>query len=406
MGDVKVSVIIAAYNAGKYISECIQSILSQTLKGIEIIVVDDGSTDNTNSVIKEYGRLYNNLMVLCQRNVGQGPARNRAIKCAKGEYIAFMDADDKYACEDSLEKLYNVAKANDALICGGNIVSDNNGVVDIFYKAGDGDAYRTKNGFINTENYYYLYGYTRYIYNAKLIRSNRIQFAKYRRYEDQVFSIRALYKAGRFYELDYPIYWYRTNYRRSGFNEDVWIEVMKGFKETLGIMISQNMKTMYEHNAYEEYKRLIKAVYKWIDESKVLTEIIGEIEQILSECLWRSNNSVAERDIELIKEETEKVLQILSKGNVVLYGAGNNTNRLLTSYEKYRNRIKGIAVTKLDGTDCMHGLKVMELKEYLPLKDATILITVGDSFREEMKAYAYDMGFENVECIDMEYVSE
>jgi len=87
----KISIIIPTYNYAQYICEAIESVLNQTYKDFEIIVVDDGSTDNTKEVIKPY---LNKIKYIYQQNSGPSSARNRGIKEAKGEYIAFLDADD------------------------------------------------------------------------------------------------------------------------------------------------------------------------------------------------------------------------------------------------------------------------------------------------------------------------
>ena len=96
-----ISVIIPAYNSGKYIKAAIDSVLIQSYKPLEIIIIDDGSTDNTETVIRSYG----DKVVYChQENAGSGKARNTGIKLAKGDWIAFLDSDD-YWYEDHLKKL-------------------------------------------------------------------------------------------------------------------------------------------------------------------------------------------------------------------------------------------------------------------------------------------------------------
>lgn len=91
-----VSVVIPAYNAVETIIACVKSVLEQTYKYIEIIVIDDGSTDATRRVLEEYQRVVciSNLQIISQENSGPSKARNLGIKLAKGEFIAFLDADD------------------------------------------------------------------------------------------------------------------------------------------------------------------------------------------------------------------------------------------------------------------------------------------------------------------------
>jgi len=89
-----ISIIIPVYNTEKYISECVNSILSQTYKNFEIIIVDDGSTDNSLDIVKEYQQNYDNITVLHIENSGVSAARNIGIKHAKGEFLFFVDSDD------------------------------------------------------------------------------------------------------------------------------------------------------------------------------------------------------------------------------------------------------------------------------------------------------------------------
>lgn len=91
-----VSVVIAAYNAAKWIGETLQSVLAQEFTDFEVIVIDDGSTDDTASVVATYGE---RVQYIQKPNGGQGSARNMGLRCARGEYIAFVDADDLWTKE-------------------------------------------------------------------------------------------------------------------------------------------------------------------------------------------------------------------------------------------------------------------------------------------------------------------
>lgn len=108
-----VTIIIPAYNIEKYIGQCIDSVLSQTLKNIEIICVDDGSTDGTLKVLKKYAEKDERVSVYTQKNGGASYARNFALTKSKGEYFNFIDGDDYLADDKALEVLYNKAKADE-----------------------------------------------------------------------------------------------------------------------------------------------------------------------------------------------------------------------------------------------------------------------------------------------------
>lgn len=116
---IKVSVIVPAYNAEKYLEKCLDSLVVQTLEEIEIVVVDDGSTDSTPLILETYQAKYpSKIIVLTKENGGQASARNLALEHCSGEYVGYMDSDD-YARNDMFEKFYNKAKDTcaDLVLC-------------------------------------------------------------------------------------------------------------------------------------------------------------------------------------------------------------------------------------------------------------------------------------------------
>ena len=120
----KISVIIPVYNAEKTLPDTLKSTAAQSLSDIEIICVDDGSTDQSFKIIKNWQAVHSNIRCVRQQNGGAGSARNRGMDMAAGEYIAFMDADDSYPNEHALETLYQAAESQGAFICGGSAVYD------------------------------------------------------------------------------------------------------------------------------------------------------------------------------------------------------------------------------------------------------------------------------------------
>ena len=110
---VKISVIVPVYNCENYIEESIRSILNQSFKDIEVICIDDGSTDDSLNILKELSMQDARLKVYTQENQGVSVARNNALEKVSGDYIYFFDADD-YAVEDCLEKAYSNAVNNDS----------------------------------------------------------------------------------------------------------------------------------------------------------------------------------------------------------------------------------------------------------------------------------------------------
>ncbi len=185
---VKVSVIVPVYNVEKYLSKCLDSILNQTLKDIEIICINDGSSDMSPEILKTYAQKDARIIVLNQVNKGLGAARNAGIQIAKGEYIGFVDSDD-FIDEDFYEKLYLAAVKNNAEIAAA-------GYERINYK---GIKYTDERVYTTPEEKYKLtnipkacYVWNK-IYKNSDLRMSEIKFREGVFYEDLLFSHQALY---------------------------------------------------------------------------------------------------------------------------------------------------------------------------------------------------------------------
>ena len=114
MNNLKISVIIPVYNVEKYLAECLDSVANQTLKDIEIICVNDGSTDNSLLILREYASKDSRIKIIDKENEGLGYTRKAGLKIASGNYILFLDSDDKYNSNHSLEYLYDAIRKHDA----------------------------------------------------------------------------------------------------------------------------------------------------------------------------------------------------------------------------------------------------------------------------------------------------
>lgn len=121
MNNELISVIVPIYNVEKYINKCIDSIINQTYKNIEIILIDDGSTDSCCKICDEYEKKDNRIKVIHQENAGLSEARNAGIKVSKGEYLAFVDGDD-YILEDMLQYLYDLINETNSEISVCNFI--------------------------------------------------------------------------------------------------------------------------------------------------------------------------------------------------------------------------------------------------------------------------------------------
>lgn len=126
MDNIAISIIVPAYNVEQKITRCLNGLVNQTFDDYEIIVVDDGSCDNTGEICKQYSYIHKNLRYILKENGGVSSARNCGIKNARGEYIAFVDSDD-YVSKKLCEGMFTAAKKSDADLIVASYFTDYNG---------------------------------------------------------------------------------------------------------------------------------------------------------------------------------------------------------------------------------------------------------------------------------------
>lgn len=256
-----VSIIVPVFNMEAHISECIQSMLKQTLKEIEIICIDDGSTDSSLQILRNAAQTDNRIIVLTQTNQGVGKVRNRGIMAAQGEFVSFMDPDDKYATDDILEKLYSKAIENNVLVSGGELAefkSDSDPIVPIKLPEKYGLHYYKSEGITEYKDYQFDYGFQRYIYRTSFLRENNIYFPPYVRYQDPPFMVKALIKAKKFYALKQLMYAYRVSHKQVGWNEKKTEDAFKGLKDVWDMACMYNLprlKWFTAHHMADHYNR-------------------------------------------------------------------------------------------------------------------------------------------------------
>ena len=214
------SVIIPVYNVEKYIKQCLDSCLNQTEKSIEFICINDGSTDNSLSILKEYQKTDSRIKIINQNNQGQGIARNNAINIAQGEYIVFVDPDD-WLKLNALEKIYNKFNETNAdVICFDYICYnekskkiEKNSLKNILYEKYNLDFSNNKT--YSSSDIYQLDLFPFNIvawnkaYKRTFLIKNNIKFAPYKFIEDHYFAIKTILCAENIYYLEEYLYVYR-----------------------------------------------------------------------------------------------------------------------------------------------------------------------------------------------------
>lgn len=211
-----VSVIIPVYNAAPYLRRCLDSVCAQTLRRLEVICIDDGSTDGSSGILDEYCRQDSRLCVIHQKNSGPGPARNCGLDRATGSYIIFLDADDWFE-PDFLEAMSSSAEAGhlDVTICRADEFDTHQGKrypADWMLKKCllPSDTFSPQD--IAPWVFQFTYGMAwDKLYRASYIKETGIQFPDLRNSEDLVFVFPSVLLAGRIGIVDRVLIHHRVN---------------------------------------------------------------------------------------------------------------------------------------------------------------------------------------------------
>ena len=267
----KVSVIIPVYNSEKYIKKCIESIRIQTLKEIEIVLVDDGSIDKSGEICDYYSRLDNRIVAIHIKNNGVSNARNTGIKFAKGKYIMFSDSDD-YVDDRWCETLYNIAEENedDFILCGYEIISSRNSKSNrkqILSPLKDESIILDRKDFFNLYNWNLLNSPCNKIFNRNKINKHNISYIKTLSLgEDMIFNLDYLEKcSGSIRITNEALYYYSQDDRESLDNRyydnlfRIYKILFKKIKSTIDIL---------ETN-YEVYKDDINLAFFYLIEKSL-----------------------------------------------------------------------------------------------------------------------------------------
>ena len=228
-----VSVIIPVYNTEKWLRESLDSVSGQSLKNIEIICVNDGSTDHSLAILQEYAARDSRVIIIDKANEGVGAARNDGIRAAKGEFVAFLDPDDKYPDSGTLELLYHAAKEQDVLVSGGYLgCMDENGKQipkDRQYFGVD----FTCSGLVRYSDFQCDLQFTAYIFCRELLVCNDLYFPQYARFQDPPFFVKVMTKADTFYAVDQMTYVYRVGTVKTKFSYRKANDLMCGLSDNL-----------------------------------------------------------------------------------------------------------------------------------------------------------------------------
>ena len=247
----QISIIIPVFNAEKYLARCLDSVLNQTLKDVEIILVNDGSIDNSAVICDEYAQRDNRIKVIHQKNQGVSVARNNALSIANGDYIGFVDSDD-YIHPQMFEKLLNTAATDlsDIVMCDALTVYDNGKTEDDTIAQLPNDCHMSKQEITPNVLLELAGAVWRCIYSCKLIKENQFFFQKGLKFsEDRIFNIYAFGYAKQITYIKKPFYYRYVNLESTvhRFHNDFFESYKKAKQETeMAIKIAWNDDEKYQ----------------------------------------------------------------------------------------------------------------------------------------------------------------
>lgn len=409
---MKVSVIIPCHNAGQYIRECIDSVREQTLNDIEIICIDDGSTDETVAVLAEYSKKLENMRVIQQENMGPGIARNKGIEEAIGEYIAFMDADDFYPNEKTLEHLYIKAKRNNAEICGGYLYDYRNGVY-IYNGLKNGTRF-LEDRWIKKEDFSTYGGYVRFIYKKELIMSKKISFPDYLKGEDPPFLLTVVGYVGRVYQINEATYSYRKGHKQIAYAQRKGLDYVKGMRDSLMISRREGILASYHQLIKNLHEDIVATMYLLGQNSEEMRGIIRQFNEIMADEIEKGviyplleKKEEIVRYIDLIHENIDRFLLSLKNGKrVLIYGAGTVGKIVRTFLERNGFFAEAFVVTDVkQNTTIVDNMGVNSIDDYLDKKDDYVIIIATYSRSHEMiQKTLRNKGFVNIFTLLLEEV--
>ncbi len=289
-----VSVIIPIYNVAEYLPKCLDSLLGQTLKDIEIICVNDGSTDNSGKVLAEYAEKDPRIKVITQPNRGISMARNVGIKIARADCLGFVDPDD-WVEADTYETTYCAMKNADLVCFGTNLVGDTSigdreSDIEYFRLKYSGLHELTDDMRLNTDSSVW-----NKLFSTKLIREYGLEFPVGKLYEDFSFYWRYVLVCHTVYFIPE----FKYNYlRRSG---SIMAETFKGSKRAI------------------EHLLICPEIYRFADERGLWDNRRGLLNSLFLKCFWFAYQHVpVDMRKEVLELGTKEVREIGLAGNPVI----------------------------------------------------------------------------------------
>lgn len=306
------------YNDENFVEDAIESVNLQTFKDIELICVNDGSSDSSLDILNTLSLKYDFIKVFSQNNQGAGSARNKGLDNANGEYIAFLDADDLYVDENALEIMYNIATKNNADMVSANLVQINRNrlITDINPNCKHKYLCFSEYCEIKPDDYGIPWSFYKNLFRFDVIEKNNIRFPNLLRGQDPVFLTEFLSKINIIYGVPVSLY---------------------GYMDPPPEKNLLNTKIKKEH--YLIHYKMTFEILKENEMDNILSKYISDFVKRLNSFI--SNNDVEGYEIflDIFGRDTE-YLKGFEKNNEYFYISYLFDNILIKDSEEYFNFIK------------------------------------------------------------------
>lgn len=437
---IKVSIIVPVYNTSSYLEECLQSLVSQTLEDIEIICVNDGSTDGSPDILRQFSEKYSNIIVIDKLNSGYGNTMNIGMDAAKGEYIGIVESDD-FASMEMFEELYKLGNKYDAEIVKSNFYEYNEdrkifcGYREILKQCKYDEV------FMPIEENAVFFAHIciwSAIYKRSFLKNNNIKLneTKGASYQDVSFNFKVLSRAKRMILTRKAYMYYRTDSWYSSVNSidkiycicDEYNEVEK-FIDRCEPAIRQKLvelATALKVKGYLwNYQRLASAfqytfLQRIIDDFKQDNKKGRLRRELWDEDLWSDIQEILEdgnryfyRTAKDFKDDRMDVamklvnLSICRKGlietisgydRIIIYGAGILADKIIEELLNHEINIKAIAVSSMEGNPAdIRNITVHTIDELISYKDnALIMVAVREKSQYEILRKLQTLGFQKI----------
>ena len=286
-----ISIIVPIYNVATYLVRCIESLINQTYKNIEIILINDGSTDNSLDLCEKYKYIDKRIIVVDKENGGLSDARNVGLDVCKGDYVAFVDSDD-YVEESYLEKLYEAIKMTDSdiAICSFSLVNENGKLRKKEkmpnYTCVDGRYILSK--VLSKTGYKYVVAWNK-LYKREIFENLRFPIGKY--YEDEYINYRIFYEKKRIALVPLSLYNYVL---RSG---SITMSSVTSEKITMKIEMHRERIRFYkEKNDMELYYKAIQQCCNWF------VNCSADVRKVMGKAVYSEFQAEMRRNVSLLRK--------------------------------------------------------------------------------------------------------